>query len=105
MTHVQFYGTSFYIQAIPQQIFQVFAAARQHFVPKGIAAYIAVILTDQLSRGIVDSLGYTDDDAGRLLEGIFYVLQKFFHIKIHFWQVNQERIVTFVSSGKSARGS
>ena len=75
------------------QVFQIFAAACQHFMTKSIGAYRIVIFADKSSFIIMNAFGNADNNITVFFEAGFCFFQKFFCIKGCFRKINKKRVI------------
>ena len=101
LAYVKFYGAGFDAKAGTYQVFQIFSAAGQHFVPKGVCAHTVVILADKGALRIVDSFGDTDNDIAVFFKGRADLCKKLLRIKVCFREINKKRIVSLISAARA----
>ena len=62
LAYIQFNGAGFHAKSASHQVFQIFAAACQHFMTKSIGAYKIVIFADKSSLIIMNAFGNADNN-------------------------------------------
>ena len=105
LAYIQFYRTGFHSQTFADKIFEIFAAARQHFVAESVGTHRGIVFADKSSVRVMDTFGNADNHAAVFFQGFFDVFQEVFRIEIAFRKIYVTGIVAFVFTGKDSGGS
>ena len=102
LAYIQFNGAGFHAESASYQVFQIFAAACQHFMTKSISAYGIVIFADKSSLIIMNAFGNAYNNIAVFFEAGFSFFQKFFCIEGCFRKINKKRVIAGIFAGEGA---